>query len=117
MRRTWAVALLAGGLGLAVAGPVTAQTTAPPARLWEEAAPAPVAPEIERLNTALTRLAESLKPALVQIRVQRPAGEAEGEEAPRRSMGSGFVVHRDGYVVTNAHGVEGGKVVEVRLAT
>jgi S1-C subfamily serine protease len=105
-------------LGLAVAGPGAAQPTAPPpARLWEEAAPAPVAPEIERLNTALTRLAESLKPALVQIRVRRAPGEAEGDEGPRRSMGSGFVVHRDGYVVTNAHVVEGATEVQVRLAT
>jgi serine protease Do len=118
MRRTWAVGLLGAMLGLAVAGPATAQTTVtPPDRLWEEAAPAPVAPEIERLNTALTRLAEGLKPALVQIRVRRPAGEAEGDDGPRRSMGSGFVVHRDGYVVTNAHVVEGAREVQVRLAT
>jgi S1-C subfamily serine protease len=115
----WAVALATGVLGLSVAGSVTAQTTAPPDRLWEEAAPAPVAPEIERLNTALTRLAEGLKPALVQIRVQRAGGgaDAEGDDGPRRSMGSGFVVHRDGYVVTNAHVVEGAKEVQVRLAT
>src|SRR5262245_60163031 len=118
MRPTWMAGLVWGVLGLAVAGPAVAQTTAPPpAQLWEEAAPQPVAPEIERLNTALTRLAEGLKPALVQVRVRRPTGEAEGDDGARRSMGSGFVIHGDGYVVTNAHVVEGATEVQVRLAT
>jgi serine protease Do len=118
MRRTWAVGLVLGIVGLACAGPVAAETTpAPPGRLWEETAPASVAPEIERLNAALTRLADGLKGALVQIRVRRAPGEAEGDDGPRRSMGSGFVVHPDGYVVTNAHVVEGATDVQVRLAT
>ena len=118
MRRTWTAGLAWGVLILGTAGPTVAQTTAaPPARLWEEAAPGPVAPEIERFNMALTRLAEGLKPALVQIRVRRPAGDADSEDGPRRAMGSGFVVHGDGYVVTNAHVVEGATEVQVRLAT
>ncbi len=117
MRATGVWTVVCVVVGLAVGGPVAAQPAAPPARLWEDAVPTPVAPELERLNTALTRLAEGLKPALVQIRVRRPSADAEGEESPRRSMGSGFVVHRDGYVVTNAHVVEGATEVQVRLAT
>jgi serine protease Do len=114
--------LLAAALGitmLAAGGPAAGQAAGPPpARLWDEAAPAVVAPEIERLNAALTRLAEGLKGALVQLRVRRPVGDGDGEEGSgRRAMGSGFFVHPDGYLVTNAHVVEGVTDVQVRLAT
>jgi serine protease Do len=113
--RRWLLALL--GI-LLLPGGLLGQPAAPPAEpLWQEAAPAPIEPELERLNQALTRLAERLRPALVQIRVRRPAPEAAGEDGPRRAMGSGFVVHPGGYVVTNAHVVEGASVVDVRLAS
>jgi serine protease Do len=104
--------------GLVVATVAAAQpATAPPASLWQEAPPAAVPPEIARLNDALTRLTEQLRPGLVQIRVQRREGEAEGEDGPRRAMGSGFLVSPDGYLVTNAHVVEGVTTVQVRLAS
>jgi S1-C subfamily serine protease len=90
---------------------------APPEPIWQEAPAAVVAPELARLNEALTRLAESLKPALVQIRVERAAPDAEGEEGRRRASGSGFLIHPDGYLVTNAHVVEGAASVQVRLAS
>jgi serine protease Do len=118
--------MLAVVLGLVVGvtgvGSVAAQSAGtPPARLWEEAPPAAIDPEVERLNAALTRLAEGLKGALVQIRVSRPSKDggkdAESEDRPRRSMGAGFVIHADGYVVTNAHVVEGATDVQVRLVT
>ena len=106
------------GMGLLVAGVAAAQPAgAPVGPLWQEAAPAPVDPELGRLNLALTRLAEQLRPALVQIRVRRARPEAEGEEGSRRAMGSGFLVHPAGYLVTNAHVVEAATTVEVRLAT
>src|SRR6266850_1984780 len=60
--------------------------------------PAPVAaPELARFNDLLAGLAESLKPAIVHVRVRRAAPvrdrdreEPEGE--PRRSTGSGFII-------------------------
>jgi serine protease Do len=118
MKGTLALALGIVVIGTTVAGPAAAQPAgAPPAQLWEEAAPAVIAPEIERLNAALTRLAEGLKGALVQVRVRRAGNEAESEERPRRAMGAGFVIHPDGYLVTNAHVVEGATEVQVRMAT
>jgi serine protease Do len=119
MSRRWLVGLVVAGMGLALAGGAAAQTggTAP-AQLWQDPSPdAVIAPEIVRLNAALTRLAEGLKVGLVQIRVRRTPGEAEGEEGGRRAMGSGFLVHPDGYIVTNAHVVEGASEVQVRLAS
>ncbi len=117
MRRT-AVGLLVATIGLLLGGPGAAQPgSAPAGRLWQDAAPAAAAPEIERLNAALTRLAEGLRGALVQIRVRRAVPDAEGDDGPRRSMGSGFLIHPDGYLVTNAHVVDGAGEVQVRLAT
>ena len=116
--RRMAVGLLLAAIALALGGPGAAQpASAPPGRLWQDAAPGAVAPEFERLNAALTRLAEGLKGALVQIRVRRAAPDAEGDDGPRRAMGSGFVIHPDGYLVTNAHVVDGASEVQVRLAT
>ncbi|HEV8309036.1 MAG TPA: trypsin-like peptidase domain-containing protein [Methylomirabilota bacterium] len=118
MNLKWAVGLVLVVVAVTLSGPSAAQPgAAAPARLWEEAPPAVVAPEIARLNDALTRLAESLKAALVQIRVRRAPGDSEGDDGPRRSMGSGFLVHPDGYLVTNAHVVESATEVQVRLAT
>jgi len=104
--------------GWAVGSVAGAQPAAPrPEPLWIEAPAAIVAPELARLNEALTRLAESLKPGLVQIQVRRAPADAEGEEGPRRASGSGFLIHPDGYLVTNAHVVEGAATVQVRLAS
>jgi serine protease Do len=108
------------GLGLAtllLTQGAAAQPASPPSgSLWQDSAPTAVEPELARLNAALTRLAERLKPALVQIRVRRAAPEAEPTES-RRALGSGFLIHRDGYLVTNAHVVEGAATVQVRLAS
>ncbi|MGH7320637.1 MAG: S1C family serine protease [Candidatus Rokuibacteriota bacterium] len=114
----WRSGLVAGLGAVMVTGSSVAQMgSVPPGPLWQEGLPATVEPEIARLNDALTRLAERLRPALVQLRIQRATGEAEGEEGQRRSMGSGFLVHPDGYLVTNAHVVEGTTTVQVRLAS
>ena len=111
----WILGIFAG---LAVAGPAVAQpAAAPEGPLWRESGGAAPEPELVRFNQALTRLAEHLKPALVQIRVQRPTEEPDPEEGPRRALGSGFVIHPSGYVVTNAHVVERSSTVQVRLAS
>src|SRR5262249_41894710 len=104
--RPW---MLAVGLGFLLAGPASAQPAEPlSGPRWREEQSVSPEPELVRLNTALTHLAERLKPALVQIRVQRATttDEPDPEDGPRRALGSGFVIHPSGYVVTNAHVVE-----------
>jgi serine protease Do len=118
--RSWIVLGLLAAL-LAAGAPAAAQP------LWTESQGAAPPPEIARLNDLMHELAERLKPALVQVRVRRTAAEQpEGSETPgsphrppdegRRTSGSGFLIRHDGYLVTNAHVVEGAERIQVRLA-
>jgi serine protease Do len=90
--------------------------------LWRDSPGASPSPEIARLNDLIHQTAERLKPALVQVRVRRAEEQAEGQDpqAPpdegRRTSGSGFVTRQDGYIVTNAHVVDGAQRIVVKLA-
>ena len=77
-------------------------------------------PELARFNDLLADLADRLKPALVHVRVRRPAAkekdDSETPGEPRRSSGSGFVIAPEGLIVTNAHVVEAADWIQVRLS-
>jgi serine protease Do len=94
----------------------------------------PAARPLADLSSAFSAVAEAVRPSVVFIRVERPAGAEQapppalppGFELPRRaprnqpdapetSSGSGFVVSADGYVLTNHHVIEGATRVRVRL--
>jgi serine protease Do len=93
-----------------------------PLVLPPQAAPGPVDPELARINQSLVRLADRLRPALVQVRrvggppaeAPHPGDEPDGRQ-PRRGIGSGFIVSPEGHVITNHHVVQGASAVEVRL--
>ncbi|WP_242338930.1 MULTISPECIES: S1C family serine protease [Anaeromyxobacter] len=92
--------------------------------LYTEAKAPQVVPQAAQGLPDLSRLAEAAIPAVVGVvTTQAPPPGANDEElrdlfeklneGPRKGIGSGFVIHRDGWVVTNAHVVEGAEGVEV----
>jgi S1-C subfamily serine protease len=89
-----------------------------PSVLWQEAASDPADPQLEGLSKAFVRLAEKVRPAVVQIRVNTkaaPAGDDESQR-PSNSRGSGFIIEPQGYVLTAHHVIEAAREIEVRLA-
>jgi serine protease Do len=66
---------------------------------------------LRELSGALREVASLVLPSVVQIRVTsyRPEEEGGGLPATRRSSGSGVILSADGYLVTNAHVIAGGR--------
>jgi serine protease Do len=101
---------------LIATGPAAAES------LWTDSQGEAIPPEILRLNNFMHELAERLKPALVQVRVRRSAeappddAERSPEGEGRRASGSGFIIRQDGYLVTNAHVVEGAERIQIKLS-
>lgn len=72
---------------------------------------------LQQFDESLEALTEKVAPAVVQIEV---TGYGVGEEgggtiARQHSLGSGVIVDSDGYIVTNAHVVEGAQRIRVNL--
>jgi serine protease Do len=94
--------------------------TGAPASLFAQKAPsAPVPTGLERLSEEFTALAQRVSQAVVRIEARGLAtGQGPGGTnlvARSRSMGSGVVVDPEGYVVTNAHVVDGAERLQVFL--
>jgi S1-C subfamily serine protease len=101
-------------------GPAAAQQSP----YWTESTGASAPADIQRLNDFMNSLAERMKPALVQVRVRRPADPDSTPSVPtpgqpnpdeRRASGSGFIIRQDGYLVTNAHVVEEAERIQIQL--
>jgi serine protease Do len=101
-----------------------AQTEAPPANT---ARPFPSSPDLKsallhQLDDSLQQVAARVSPAVVQIVVSgyRPVEDHEGNATAKLArasvIGSGIIVDPDGYVMTNAHVVEGAQRIRVILS-
>ncbi|MEO7787986.1 MAG: trypsin-like peptidase domain-containing protein [Vicinamibacterales bacterium] len=76
----------------------------------------------ERINAAVVNIDASANPAgRGPVRSGRPTGEAPPDgprelDAPRPGSGSGFVIDKAGYILTNQHVIEAAQRITVTLA-
>src|SRR5215471_14358391 len=110
-RQVDAVAVAAAGLAAALfAGPARAEHEAP---LWTSAPRHK--PAISA--SAFADLAERARAAVVHVRGEVTEGAASDADpdTSRTSIGTGFIINRDGYVVTNEHVIRGVSDLRIRL--
>ena len=91
-------------------GSASAQAVAPAAPVV-----AAGARDLSGLSRELQALSERARPAVVQVLTTGYA-PADGQLVKQRVTGSGVILDADGYVVTNAHVVQGARRVQVALA-
>jgi serine protease Do len=106
------VALSTSILVMGLAAGAAAQKTAP--------APPPPRDALAEMNASIDALTKKVWPSVVQILVssytaQGGRGDGSVVIARGRSTGSGFIIDPEGYIMTNAHVVNGAQRVEVVL--
>ena len=114
MATGWLVLLIVHGgtaFGIDDADQIDCTDLAPPSAKSETA--------LVHLSTSFETLSERIGPAVVQIFATgyRPAtGSQSSLPSKQRRGGSGVILDPEGYIVTNAHVVEGARRVQVLLA-
>jgi serine protease Do len=104
---------------LATKPPAENSTTQKPQPRPDESATASAA--LLQINNALEGLAAKVSPAVVQILVTSYGSVHEGNRTQtalivrQHAVGSGVILDPDGYIITNAHVVEGAQRIRVAL--
>ncbi len=116
--------ILAGGVSRTPV--VSTETASPRAASDKPRAPRPVgasalvnfADVAERINPAVVNIDAASKVPVVRESARRPGDPLDPRdlEAPRQGSGSGFIVDRAGYLLTNNHVIEGAQRITITLA-
>lgn len=109
---------------LLLAGAVAVANPAREDALWTEGpVKGALAPNAPINIQSFVKLARTLGPAIVNVvAIQTGGGDDErpgNGDKPRghgRGQGTGFVIHKSGYILTNSHVIEGADDIRVRLA-
>ncbi|MCY1015918.1 S1C family serine protease [Pyxidicoccus sp. MSG2] len=81
-------------------------------RLWLEARNR----TLHQQRATLSEVARRAMPAVVSITTKQMTAEtAVSGEEPQKGIGSGFLIHPDGYILTSAHVVEGATEVSISV--
>jgi serine protease Do len=101
-----------------VAAVVVGQALLPAARAAEEPLWTEMKPAAKKPALTLADLATRARPAVVHVRgtlLEPPRGRGSAPPGSLFSVGSGFFISRDGYLITNEHVVRGSADIRVRL--
>jgi serine protease Do len=82
-------------------------------RLWVESQ----GRALQQQRSSLAQVARRAMPAVVSITTRTDAPEGNAEDEPQKGIGSGFIIHPDGYILTSAHVVAGAHEVMVSVLT
>ncbi|WP_338867976.1 S1C family serine protease [Myxococcus stipitatus] len=81
-------------------------------RLWLEAQNR----SLENQRATLSQVAREAMPSVVSITTRQPSDDASASgDEPQKGIGSGFIIHPSGYILTSAHVVEGATEVVVSV--
>jgi serine protease Do len=80
-------------------------------RVWLEAR----SQEVHQQRSSLSKVARSAMPAVVSITTQESTDPPAGAEEAQKGIGSGFIIHPDGYILTSAHVIEGAAQVTISV--
>ena len=112
-------ALIAALLVVTTCLPAIAQR---PASSTSQKNQAPAADPLDQFNASVEELVKKVWPSVVQIQVSSYGPREEIDRGNtnviigrQRSVGSGFVIDPDGYIMTNAHVVSGAQRIQVVL--